>query len=79
MMIEIKDLGLGDVVRLDMGQYGDATVRKRNGDGTVVVVRPFIHTGNFEYTGGVLWYVGIEEVTLHGAPVILVRKGDKLK
>jgi hypothetical protein len=79
MMVELKDLKLGDVVRLDLQAYGDATVRKINADGTVVVFRPYVHSEDFSYTGGVICYIGTEDVTLHGAPVVLVKRGQPLK
>jgi len=79
MQVEIKDLKLGDVVRLDMQAYGCATVRKINEDGTVIVFRPYIQTADFSYTGGVICYIGTEDFTLHGGPVERVQKGPALK
>ena len=79
MMVEIKDLKLGDVVNLDTQAYGHATVRKINEDGTVVVFRPYVHTEDFSYTGGVICYIGTENITLHGAPFPLVKRGLPLR
>jgi len=61
MKVKAKDLKLADIVRTHADtNYGTATV-SRVTDEEVFLVRPFIHTGDFEHTGGVLWYIGIEE------------------
>ena len=67
MKVKARDLKLGDVVDLEGGGYMVATVVK-TGEGRVRVVRPFVHTGSFSYTGGVLWYIGVEEVDLWSGP-----------
>lgn len=53
-------LRLADRVRLSDGPYGDATVSKVTETETTFF-RPYVHTADFSYTGGVICYVGIEE------------------
>ena len=78
--VALKDLQLGDVIRFDLDAYGDATVKRINEDGTVRCFRPFVHTSDYQTTGGVGCYVGIEEFDLHGrVPITRVRKGQLLK
>jgi len=79
-LVPLKSLGLGDVVRISgHGAFEDATVKKLNADGSVQVVRPYIQTADFSYTGGVITYIGLEDFAMHGADVELVRKGAPLK
>ena len=79
-LVPLSSLSLGDVVRLNgQGVYSDATVKKLNEDGSVQVIRPYIQTADFSYTGGVMCYIGFEDFALHGAPVELIRKGALLK
>lgn len=57
-----KDLVLGDKVNLLPGEpYGWATVVQIT-DEEVHMVRPYVHIGDFTYTGGVLNYLGNETV-----------------
>jgi hypothetical protein len=56
---QAKELKLGDVIKLNCQGYNTATVVKVT-DTKVTITRPFIHTGDFEYTGGVLYYTGLE-------------------
>ena len=78
--ISVKDLRLGDIIRLDTQEYSYATVRCLNENGTVQIVRPYIHCGDFQYTGGVITYIGTEDFALlPNTDVVLVRRGDKLK
>jgi len=74
-------IGLGDIVSMSGGcDYNTGTVCKVNDDGTVDVFRPYTHTADFSYTGGVICYVGIETVNgcnpLH---LTLLRKGKPLR
>lgn len=62
-MVNVNELKYGDVINLSE-RYGNATVVKIK-DSVVTVFRPYVHTGDFEYTGGVLHYVGFEYVDLH--------------
>ena len=58
------ELVLGDRVNLLPGEdYGWATVVNITAD-TVELVRPYVHIGDFTYTGGVLHYIGVETVRL---------------
>lgn len=58
-----KDLQLGDVVELfESEPYAHATVKKLSSN-TATFFRPYVHTADFSYTGGVICYIGIEELT----------------
>jgi hypothetical protein len=75
-------IGLGDIVSLgwsDSG-YDTATVSQVYEDGTVDLFRPYTHTADFSYTGGVICYVGIENIS-RAKPnrLKLIRKGQPLK
>ena len=61
--IKPADLKLRDVVRLFDGAFGDGVVHKI-ADGVVSIFRPYAITADFEYTGGVIPYIGTETVTL---------------
>lgn len=63
MEVEGTELVLGDEIRAFEGAYGWVTVVKVDED-TVTVFRPYVHVGNFSYTGGVLHYLGSETFTL---------------
>ena len=67
------DLRLGDVVNtaVTAEPYNDATVKNIDGD-KITVVRPYIHTSDFTYTGGVLPYIGYEEYTIFGSSPVRV-------
>ena len=56
-------LQLADTV-LDAANHeiGLLTVKQIK-DGQITFVRPYIHTADFSYTGGVICYTGIEEFT----------------
>jgi len=61
--MRIIDLQLADVVRRDGSSaeaYVTMTVKQIEKD-WVTFFRPFVHTGDFSCTSGVLCYVGIEE------------------
>ena len=77
--VAIKDLKLGDVIRLGMsGTYEDATVYRINKDGSVQVWRPYVTTADFSYTGGVIPYIGIEDFALSGRDVDRIHEGKEL-
>jgi hypothetical protein len=66
-LIQLKadQLVLGDRVRLFDDPYGWGTVvnlRTGDTDDLVEIFRPYVHVGDFEYTGGVLHYIGSEMV-----------------
>lgn len=56
----IKDLKLADVVELFDGPFGTGVVRQITKD-EVIIDRPYGVTGDFSYTGGVPFSVGVEE------------------
>ncbi len=62
-MKEQKELRVRDIVRLSNLPYADATVVKIESH-LIHLVRPYLHTADFEYTGGVIPYVGLERMTL---------------
>jgi len=60
----IRDINLGDTVRLSLPEYGTATVFNVTED-EVHLVRPYIHLADStSYTGGVMHYTGTEIVKL---------------
>jgi len=59
----MRDINLGDTVRLNLPEYGTATVFNVTED-EVHLVRPYIHLADFSYTGGVMHYTGTEIVKL---------------
>lgn len=61
--VKVKDLQLAQNVRLFEEPFGWGTVIEVTAE-EVVVRRPFMHTGDFSYTGGVLSYFGHEDVRL---------------
>lgn len=82
--VKAGDLKLGDVVRLfDTGPFGDGVVRQivhtDKGEFAVHVFRPYATTGDFSYTGGVIPYIGVEEVTLYSetGDVVRMQKGGE--
>jgi hypothetical protein len=58
---KISELHLGDTVKLFDGPFGFGVVTKISG-GVVKVFRPYATTADFSYTGGVIPYIGTEEV-----------------
>ena len=44
-------------------KLGISTVQQIK-DGIITMFRPYTHTSDFSYTGGVICYVGIEEFTI---------------
>lgn len=89
MQVTADSLALGDVVELFEGAYGCGTVKQVT-EGEVQIYRPYIHTGNFSYTGDigdnkssqVICYIGTETVTLYrkGRRMLkLIKKAEPIK
>lgn len=55
-----SELRLADVVESDHGTFRVQVVKCID-ENTVTFFRPYVHTEDFSWTGGVLCYVGIEE------------------
>ncbi len=80
-------IGLGDVIRFSSADvYDDATVVQVHKDGTVDLIRPYIHLADFSMTGrlegssSVIHYFGFEEIrAVNPKHLTLVRKGPALK
>ena len=71
--VKVADLRIRNVIRLFEGAYGIATVYRINEDKSVQVWRPYITTANFEYTGGVIPYIGLEDLAINGVEVELIQ------
>jgi hypothetical protein len=61
--VKISELKLRDVVSLGDWPFSTAVVQKVDDD-AVTLFRPYVHTSDFSYTGGVITYIGTETVTL---------------
>lgn len=63
--IPATELKLADVVQLDgfFGGWGTAIVKQIK-DGLITFWRPYGHSGEFEYSGGVICYIGLEEFSV---------------
>lgn len=76
-MVFVRDLRLRDVVRFTgLDAFGDGVVRQITDD-TVTIFRPYATTADFSYTGGVIPYIGIEEVKLSVVdtrPILRIRR-----
>jgi len=60
-MIKPKDMQLADTVQYrPFGKWSNAIVKQIK-DGEVTLFRPYGHTADFSYTGGVICYIGVEE------------------
>ena len=57
---KVTELRLADIVELFEGPYGTGTVRQITAE-QVTIARPYGVTGDFSYTGGVPFSVGVEE------------------
>lgn len=72
--IPASDLQLADHVQVIpiAGPYVSGTVIDIEG-GWAKVLRPYVHTADFSYTGGVIPYIGFEHVMvrLDATPIIL--------
>lgn len=69
--IQAKDARLGDVVQLSPQPFNHATIVAITETG-VKVCRPYVHTSDFTYTGGVLRYLGWEEFDLYPTTTVLI-------
>ena len=77
-----SEIGLGDVVSFSWNDgYNDCTVTQVHKDGTVDILRPYVHTSDVSYSGrhegssSVLAYLGFEEMrNLKPERLTLVRK-----
>src|SRR5262245_1672465 len=60
--VRASELRLGDVVQSPRGiaPYGTCTVKQIEGK-LITMFRPYVHTADFSFTGGVLCYIGVEE------------------
>ena len=56
----VPDLRLADVVELFEGPFGTGVVRQITKE-QVIISRPYGVSGDFSYTGGVSFSVGVEE------------------
>jgi hypothetical protein len=78
--VKYSELQLADVVILSNVIYGTATVKQIK-DGSITFFRPYVHTEDFSYGGGVICYIGIEEFTVcadsSSEVELLERKGLK--
>ena len=77
----VREMTLGDIVSIDNDTYSHAIVKQITNE-WVTLFRPYVHTADFSYTGGVMCYVGIEEYKVHidsTMPYRLIKKGKELK
>ncbi len=79
----MASINLGDIVELNNDSnnpYRHCTVCKVNDDGTVNLFRPYTHTSDFSYTGGVICYVGIEHIdNVNPSHLRLIEKGKVMR
>lgn len=63
VQVTIKELKLGDIIALDFGggPWNHAIVKKIT-ETDVILFRPYGTSADFSYTGGVICYVGMEEI-----------------
>lgn len=62
--ITTAEAQLADRVRLPGGPPWDIAIVKRITPDEIVLFRPYATTGGFEYTGGVICLIGVEEFAL---------------
>ena len=55
-----REMQLGDVIRNGDSPFSDSTVKQIK-DNMITLFRPYVHTSDFSYVGGVITYIGIEE------------------
>lgn len=70
MKIQVKELNLGDVVRVFTDKYSDCTVYRKDTEGNVSVWRPYVKTDDVSYSGGngalqVIPSIGLEDFSLY--------------
>lgn len=61
MKLKMSELKLGDTIRFWPHLKFTDSVVKQIKDGNITFFRPYVHTADFSYTGGVICYIGIEE------------------
>ena len=61
ILLKINELKLGDTVELFDGPWGYGIVNKIEND-IIHIFRPYGTCADFSYTGGVIPYVGFEDV-----------------
>jgi len=69
--VSAKELSLRSEVRMKDSPYMVATVKQIEGD-YITLFRPYVATADFEYTGGVITYIGIEEYKIHSSTTVEV-------
>ena len=76
--VPFSELRLGDIVKLGLGPYADATVKNVK-DGTVTFFRPYVVSSEFTYAGGVICTIGIEEFSTARTDQLwdIVRRADE--
>lgn len=81
-MTKIDQLQLGDKVRIPgYGEFMDGVVSQIT-DSDVTVLRPYMVSEDFSYTGGVICYTGLETISYQkssDARLIVLRVGGKLR
>lgn len=55
-----REMQLGDVIRNGDSPFSDCTVKQIK-DNMITLFRPYVHTSDFSYVGGIITYIGIEE------------------
>ena len=65
-VITAKEMQLADTIGLSslIDDAWRTAVVKQIKDGYVTLFRPYVHTEDFSYTGGVICYIGFEEFTI---------------
>lgn len=63
MKVTTDQLKLGDIVKLGWDSYSTATIIKIT-ENEITFFRPYVHTSDFEYSGGVIPYIGTEQFTI---------------
>lgn len=62
MKMKAREMQLGDRIRTadPSGAFRDCVVKQIT-EKEVTLFRPYVHTADFSYTGGVICYIGVEE------------------
>lgn len=80
-IIKPADMQLGDIVSINgraQWEYSTCTVKQIK-DGYVTLFRPYVHTNDFSYSGGVICYIAIEEYKVSvdsKYEYVLLRRGN---
>lgn len=84
-VIKAEATALGDVVRLALDSeisapFNSCTVINKLPNGDVTLYRPYVHTADFSYTGGVIPYIGAETFNVYATNTLrLLKAGEALK